>query len=256
MGLTVISIIYSGSGTVHSAIEVVEKGHLRQLRFGRRGGWQGALDLSRPDRPMFPYQRAFQALVHTQSVITSFLALGVGTGTSLCSVSRAHPGAVLHGVEIDQKVLDIAIQFFQAPDSTRAEYWIGDGFAFIQEELPTLYDLVFVDAYMRNDIHQQALLPKALAALEQKTTAKGTVVFNIIANSLSVKPFQEFIKTAKVFFPSVVDWPVGVPLTLQNRLLILSKDESFKSKLSQGIRQKQGISIFERVCWPLRIQKI
>lgn len=256
IGLTIISIVYSGSGTVHSVIEVVDKGTLRQMRFGKRGGWQGAIEISRPDRPIFPYQRAFQALVNTVPEMTAFLSLGVGTGTSLRSVSTTHPEAILHGVEIDQVVLNLAIEFFQAPNHKQAEYWVGDGFAFIRAELPVLYDVVFVDAYMRNDIYQTALQPTVLESLAKKVTSSGMVVYNLICPTLATKTFHAFTEAAKTYFSTVIDWPVGFPFTDQNRLLILSHDINGFDTLSKRIGQAKGLNLLERFSWPMRMRRL
>ncbi len=136
-------------GVVHD-IQVIEQRGIRYLRFGDGGGWQGALRLRRKEIPVFPYQRAFAAvapvLLPEQG---AFLSFGVGTGTSLRAIQALHPDAELFGVELDERVLDVAIAQFEAPNHHEATYWVGDGLEFIQR-VPNTFDCIFLDAYLSN----------------------------------------------------------------------------------------------------------
>ncbi|SIS62336.1 spermidine synthase [Alicyclobacillus vulcanalis] len=248
-------LLYAGPGSVHSWIEVVEEKGVRQMRFGRNGGWQGALDLARPDRPVFPYQRAFTALVEAHGPIRSFLSVGVGSGTSLHHVRRIHREAGLHGVEIDETVLSLAIEFFQAPSHRDAEYWIGDGVQFVASSHASTYDLIFVDAYLKASIYQPCLEPATASCLARITSDRGTVVYNLIASSYRSAPLKRFLQALRPSFPVLLDLPVGLPLTAQNRLLIASRDEELASRFRQTCL-RAGASDLERLSWSLRLSDV
>lgn len=225
------------------------------MRFGKRGGWQGAIDEARPNRPVFPYQRAFQCVARAFADLGEFLCIGVGTGTALNSVLATHGNATLRGVEIDEIVLDVAIQYFGAPNFRRADYWIGDGFAFVRENEMFSYDLVFVDAYMRNEIYQPALSVPTLLCLLEHLNPNGVIVYNLIGQSMSESHPSRgpFLKAAKNEFAQILDLPVGFPYTDQNRLLILTQDSSFQNRLQRTISHSTELSILERVSWPFRL---
>ncbi|MFB5191205.1 spermidine synthase [Alicyclobacillus fastidiosus] len=226
------------------------------MRFGGRGGWQGALDEARPGRPVFPYQRAFAGLVQSLHTVDSFLSIGVGTGTALNSVLAGHPNAQLYGVEIDQTVLEVAIRYFHAPDHRRADYYVGDGFAFIRADMPISYDLIFVDAYMRNDIYQPALDPNVLDALRQRLRPQGVVAYNIIGPNLATGARGTFVRAAKSRFASVLDLPVGVPFSDQNRLVMLTDHRLLLKDLCRSLGQASVLKWHERLLWPSRLRSL
>lgn len=225
------------------------------MRFGMRGGWQGAMDLSRPDRPVFPYQRAFSALVEAENRLERFLSIGVGTGTSLRTVRRQHPTAVLHGIEIDETVLNIAIEYFDAPSHREADYWVGDGVAFLQSQMLGGYDVVFVDAYMRNAIYQKSLQGTVVEALATCLAEDGVAVYNIIAQNFALPQLRAFLRHAHEAFTTVLDWPVGVPFSSQNRLVVLTNRREYHHELSAFLRKTPLFDI-ERRGWGLRIRTI
>lgn len=228
------------------------------LRFGKGGGWQGAIDENRPDRPVFPYQRAFQCVAATLLDVDEFLAIGVGTGTALKSVLRSHPHAVSHGVEIDETVLNVALSYFDAPSYQLVDYWVGDGFAFVREHRNLHFNLIFVDAYLRNSIYQTAVTVETMEQLAAQLNPEGAIVYNLIAPSLSVShsSFGHLIASAKEKFVSVIDFPVGVPYTEQNRLLVLSKSQTLFARLRRSISRSQDLSMFERLMWSLRLKQV
>ncbi len=254
-GLKGTKLLYAGPGTVHRWIEVVEEKGIRQMRFGRDGGWQGALDLGRPERPVFPYQRAFRALVEAHEPIESFLAIGVGSGTSLYHVRRLHPEAALHGVEIDETVLTLGIEFFQAPSHREADYWVGDGVQFVSSSHAATYDLIFVDAYLKASIYQPCLSPETVSYLARITSSRGTVVYNLIASGYRSTHVRGFVDVMRSSFPVLLDLPVGLPLTAQNRLFIATRDEDLAPRLRQMCK-RAGASDLERVSWSLRLSAL
>jgi hypothetical protein len=251
-----ISLLYSQSGTLHSRIEVVQKRNLRMMRFGKRGGWQGAFHTSRPDRPVFPYQRAFKTVVRSMNRVDQFLSIGVGTGTGLHSVYTEHQNAKLHGVEIDKTVLEVAMKYFQAPDDDRAKYWVGDGCAFLTTSEADTYDLIFIDAYMANSIYQPAMQTQVLEALVERLTRGGVAVYNLIAQNLHEGRNGQFINEAKKRFSTILDLPVGLPFSDQNHILILSQCSDFEKRLVDTLSNASFLPIIERFGWPWRLKKL
>ncbi|WP_146822553.1 spermidine synthase [Alicyclobacillus suci] len=226
------------------------------MRFGGRGGWQGAVDEARPDRPVFPYQRAFSSLVWTLPMVQSFLSIGVGTGTALNSVRRHHETAELYGVEIDEAVLNVAIHYFHAPNHREATYYVGDGFAYIRAELPFLYDLIFVDAYMRNAIYQPALDPNSLAPLKAKLMPGGVIAYNLITSNLQSGAIGAFIQAAKSQFTFVLDLPVGIPFSDQNRFVVFTDDAQVVKQWRSQLGRAPMLLWYERFTWPSRLRRI
>jgi spermidine synthase len=248
-------IVFRARGSVHPDIQVVERGHIRYLRFGSFGGWQGAMDLQHPDRPVFPYQRAFASLVAAlpQGVLKRFLSLGVGTGTGLRVVHRLHPGCALYGVDLDERVIDAATTYFAAPSD--ATYCVGDGVAYLAaSDQP--FDLIFVDAYLSDRVYDPCLYPDFVELLQYRLSTCGVAACNVIAAAPIRGAVKEFLDAALRCFPEVQLLPVGMPLTEQNMLAVLTRCPHMLSAWKRTIRHSRWLAWMERTIWPLRLRRL
>ncbi|CAM3790542.1 spermidine synthase [Alicyclobacillus pomorum] len=246
-------IVQKLSGTIHDVVEVVQRGRIRYLRFGRGGGWQGAMYTDGRPQPVFPYQRAFTSLVETADEVSSFLAFGVGSGTALRTVQQVHPKSRLYGLELDERVVDVAIQYFGAPNHRAADYWIGDGVAFLCNTDVTV-DLLFVDAYMANQVYGPCLHPDFTAVLHAATTPSGVAVCNVITSFPLRGRVRAFLEAASGRFATTTLLPVGPPLPYaeQNVLCVFSKSPGYLERWRAAMRKSPALYLHERWLWPLR----
>ncbi|MDQ0188442.1 spermidine synthase [Alicyclobacillus cycloheptanicus] len=242
-------------GQVHTCIEVIEQNHVRYLRFGSNGGWQGALSLTNAKQLVFPYQRAFWSLVEAMPAPRRFLSLGVGVGTALRTVHALHPECELYGVEIDETVVNIAIEHFDSPSHHDVNYWIGDGVTFLCN-VDLTFDLIFVDAYMRNQIYSACLEPAFARVLHAALTQRGVAAANLITHVPPTGQVQTFLTAAQAAFPTVQMLPVGIPLSEQNTLTVLARDASVVAKWEASLRQSSQLSWLQRVTWPNRLHTL
>ena len=74
----------------------------------------------------------------------STLILGMGTGTYAVQCERFYGSTNITGVEIDQRITDLAHQYFDLPQNIPVV--TQDGRAFINQD-PAYYDVILVDAY-------------------------------------------------------------------------------------------------------------
>lgn len=168
--------------SLYQTVRVERRRHVRWLRFDSRG-WQGALDLRAPDKILFPYQVGFLLFRCLLPEVRSFLAIGVGTGTALCSVRRMFPEAQVYGVDIDAEVIRAAHQFFQCPDDDRAFYVAMDGRRFVEgEETDAPFDLVFLDAYADDFLPARLATVEFVRSLKERMTERGVVCVNLIGS--------------------------------------------------------------------------
>ncbi len=225
------------------------------MRFGPRGGWQGAQSL-RETRPVFGYQRAFASFVHSLSSLGTFLCLGVGTGTALTTVREAFPHSSLYGLELDDKVVDAAIRYFGAPRHTEATYFIGDGVLMLGH-LDLEVDLIFVDAYMEDKVYGPSLHPHFPRLLSAATTSSGAAVCNLITSYPLRGAIKAFLASCSDHFPGVCLLPVGplLPFVEQNVLCVLVKDRSLIPRWKQAMAKDPVLRLAERWLWPLRLQE-
>ena len=85
------------------------------------------------------------------------LILGNGSGTYASQCSRYFPGSEIEGVEIDQKITDLALKYFDMPESVKVTTY--DGRAYLQT-IEGRYDVILVDAY------QDITIPFQMSSLE------------------------------------------------------------------------------------------
>ncbi|MCL6515763.1 spermidine synthase [Alicyclobacillus sp.] len=248
-------LLYETAGVVHSCIQVRQRGSVRYLRFGASGGWQGAIRCVAGARPVFAYQRAFAALVESRPELGRFLALGVGTGTALRTVLQIHPTCAPEGVDIDQTVIELALQYFDAPEPGRAQYYVHDAVLFC-DHAATPYDLVFVDVYRARSLDARILSEAFVERLRRITVPGGAVVCNIIDRMPATGALAEFARAARERFGHVWVLPVGsVPSFLDQNLLWVMSDRSEDGvRWRERMRTSHWVAPWERVIWPMRIR--
>lgn len=246
------STLLTTSGQVHPTIEVIEQNRVRYLRFGQNGGWQGARSLTNPDDLIFPYQKAFASVAKLLSNVDRFLSLGVGIGTALRTMRRDHPSCELYGVEIDETVVNLAIEYFDSPSHRDVNYWIGDGVTFLAR-VDLQFDFIFVDAYMRNQIYSACLEPEFATVLYEGLTQTGLAACNIIASAPPVGEVRTFLDAASDLFQEVLLLPVGVPFAEQNTLAVLCKEKGIAEKWVQEMRVNPSLNWLQRMSWPNRL---
>ena len=104
------------------------------------------------------------------------LVLGMGTGTFAVQTGRYFPGNRISGVEIDQKITDLAGRYFALPEDIPVTTY--DGRAYLQADENT-YDVIMVDAY------QDITIPFQMSSLEFFTLVRehlrpgGVMVVNM-----------------------------------------------------------------------------
>ncbi|WP_165775764.1 spermidine synthase [Bifidobacterium scaligerum] len=94
----------------------------------------------------------------------SALILGMGTGTYARQLKQYYPDMKITGVEIDQKITDLAGRYFDEPSSIPVSTY--DGRAWLAASDQT-YDVIMVDAY------QDITIPFQMSSTEFFTMVKG-----------------------------------------------------------------------------------
>jgi spermidine synthase len=107
------------------------------------------------------------------------LILGNGTGTYMNQLRRYFPGSHVDGVEIDEKITDLAEEYFDLDtNDPNIKVYSGDGRAFINANTKK-YDVIMVDAY------QDITIPFSMSSAEFFTKVRdllspgGVMVMNM-----------------------------------------------------------------------------
>lgn len=104
------------------------------------------------------------------------LILGNGTGTYATQCKRYFDNTDIIGVEIDQKITDLAEEYFELPKDI--EMYTYDGRAFLNSD-KNKYDVIMVDAYQDITIPFQMSSVEFFSLVKDHLTDDGVMVVNM-----------------------------------------------------------------------------
>ncbi len=104
------------------------------------------------------------------------LVLGLGTGTFITQCQQYFEGGSYIGVEIDQKIIDIAYTYFDLSDEVNAV--CGDGRSFLTQSKEK-YDVILVDAYQDITIPFQMSSVEFFTLVADSLTENGVMIVNM-----------------------------------------------------------------------------
>lgn len=129
---------------------------------------------------LYYYDYAMAAPFMTDAVAEgrdpSVLILGLGSGTYASECLYYLPGASVEGVEIDQKIVDLAYGKFDMPGEVVAH--TEDGRAFLNR-CDKKYDVIMVDAYQDVTIPFQMSSVEFFTLVKEHLTEGGVMVVNL-----------------------------------------------------------------------------
>ncbi len=112
----------------------------------------------------------------TEKDSADILILGMGTGTYAKQCMRYFEDVTVEGVEIDQKITDLAGTYFALPDSVQVTTY--DGRAYLQA-VDQKYDVIMVDAYQDITIPFQMSSVEFFTLVEEHLKEDGVMVVNM-----------------------------------------------------------------------------
>ena len=104
------------------------------------------------------------------------LILGMGSGTYATQLSRYFDNVNVEGVEIDDKITDLAHKYFELPERTQVTTY--DGRAFLNA-VDKKYDVIMVDAYQDITIPFQMSSQEFFTLVKDHLTEQGVMVVNM-----------------------------------------------------------------------------
>ena len=157
------------------------------------------------------------------------LILGMGSGTYAVQCRKYFPHAQVEGVEIDQKITDLAREHFELPEDVEVATY--DGRAYLKG-VQKKYDVIMVDAYQDITIPFQMSSVEFFKELREHLKADGVMVVNMNMKSQKKGNINEYLSdTIASIFPNVYTVDVSGS---SNRELFAFSDHSALSRLSQA----------------------
>jgi len=118
------------------------------------------------------------------------LILGNGSGTFATQCSRYFDNVNIEGVEIDQKITDLAIQYFELPKDVKVTTYDGRAYLNATEGK---YDVIMVDAYQDITIPFQMSSIEFFELVRDHLNENGVMVVNMNMRGSSEGSINEYL---------------------------------------------------------------
>ena len=120
------------------------------------------------------------------------LILGMGSGTYATQLSNYFDNINVEGVEIDDKITDLAHRYFQLPDETKVTTYDGRAYLAATDQK---YDVIMVDAYQDITIPFQMSSVEFFTMVKEHLKENGVMVVNMNMYSDELNSSEETINT-------------------------------------------------------------
>ena len=183
-------------------------------------GWdytESVTNLEDPDDLPLHYSQVMTAAsLLYPSEVKRILMIGLGGGSISTYYGRAMPDVHIDTVELDQRVIDVAKQYFALRETPRVRYIAADGRVFLNRSKDR-YDLILLDAYRGGYVPFHLLTREFYTLVKDRLTPGGAVAFNVHDGT---KLYHSTVRTLGEVFPTVDLYPSGmgeVIATLERR---------------------------------------
>lgn len=220
------NVKYEGEST-YNYLRVTDDGDQVALSTNVLFGVQSVLNKQKSLTGMY-YDYAMAAPLMTKNAFKDqdALILGMGSGTFAHQCSEYLPQVLCEGVEIDQKITDLARKYFDEPESTKVVTY--DGRAYLNA-IDKKYDCVIVDAYQDITIPFQMSSVEFFQMVKEHLNDGGVMVVNMNMRGQTKGSITDYLTdTIQSVFPTV--YTADVPGST-NRELFASMDPDIKNNL-------------------------
>ena len=162
----------------------------------------------------YDYAMAAPVMARANGAGDKVLILGMGSGTFCRQCDAWLPGLTVTGVEIDEKITDLAHRYFELPEDV--EVYTYDGRAFLAA-VDEKYDVIMVDAYQDITIPFQMSSVEFFTLVRDHLNPGGVMVVNMNMLDTADGGINDWLQdTIAAVFPWVAT--VDVPLNTNREL--------------------------------------
>lgn len=173
--------------SLYRNIVVMQTGTERCMLFrARRGmGRESCKDMANPREFVFEYASMMLASLFLNPSPERILIIGLGGGTLPEALQEMLPDAIIHTVEIDPAVEEIAHEYFEYVPGPNTQNFIQDGRVFVKRAVASgaQYDLVMLDAFEADYIPEHMLTKEFLEEVKAIMTPDGVLAANTFSRS-------------------------------------------------------------------------
>ena len=168
------------------------------------------------------------------------LILGMGTGTYAKQCMSYFENASVEGVEIDQKITDLAGEYFALPNTIEVTTY--DGRAYLQA-VDKKYDVIMVDAYQDITIPFQMSSVEFFTLVKEHLAEDGVMVVNMNMRGREEGNINQYLADT---IASVFDRVYTIDVQgSTNRELFASNNSDMKDNLAAGLGKLENQDLAE-----------
>lgn len=195
--------------SLYNTITIARKGSVvemrAQLNKQAREYVESAVDVDDPLRLVVPYTRTLFAGLFFEPDPKRVLIVGLGGGGFHRLFIYAHPQAVLHTVELDPKVKELAQRYMGFRELERMPVTIQDGRMFVKRNQER-WDWVILDAFRGGFVPPHLKTQEFYRECAARLSDRGVFITNLHDGT---KLFSADLKTLASVFPQVVLFGTG-----------------------------------------------
>ena len=195
--------------SLYNTITIARKGSVvemrAQLNKQAREYVESAVDVDDPLRLVVPYTRTLFAGLFFEPDPKRVLIVGLGGGGFHRLFIYAHPQTVLHTVELDPKVKELAQRYMGFRELERMTVTIQDGRMFVKRN-QELWDWVILDAFRGGFVPPHLKTQEFYRECAARLSDRGVFITNLHDGT---KLFSADLKTLASVFPQVVLFGTG-----------------------------------------------
>jgi spermidine synthase len=193
----------------HNTITIARKGSIVEMRARlnerSREYIESAVNLDEPLRLVVPYTRTLFAGLFFVPEPKRVLMIGLGGGGFHRLFVFAHPEALLHTAELDEKVQELAERYMGFRPFERMTVTIQDGREYVKRHEET-WDWIVLDAFRGGYVPPHLKTQEFYRECAARLTERGVLVTNLHEGT---KLFAADLKTLASVFPQVVLFNTG-----------------------------------------------
>ncbi|MDN5275843.1 MAG: Spermine synthase [Candidatus Saccharibacteria bacterium] len=188
----------------YRVVETYYDGRPARVLYGDKDSPQSGVALDDDPALLFDYNQRFIEIVASVRP-HRVLLIGGGAFTLPTAIIERFSSVKVDVVELDPALPGIARDFFNLPDDPRLTIMTQDGRAFINQDVPRVYDLVIIDAFSEYHIPHSLLSVNALQRYKRLLKPGGIIALNYIAHYQARRPTlsHDLVRTFEAVFPYI-----------------------------------------------------
>lgn len=188
--------------TIYQRLMIERRGDIVELRARARGSeaLESAVDLSDPLKLVVPYTRSLFGALFIQPKPQRVLMIGLGGAGFHRMFSAAYPDALLHTVELDEKVLELTRTRMEFKPTDKTPVTVLDGRMFVKRDKQQ-WDWLILDAFQGGYVPPHLKTEEFYRECAARLSERGVFVSNLHATS---ELYYSDLKTIQAVFPQVV----------------------------------------------------